>query len=326
MKILLTGSHGLVGTALTQELAHGGHTVVRLIRFGAGVKQGEASNHGTAAPTTGQILDVHWNPRTCDLEGDPFGDQRENVEGADAIVNLAGASIAEQSWSAERKALLRSSRVQFTREMVCALEKLNTPPRALLSASAIGYYGDRGEEMLTEASGPGHDFLARLAQEWEAEAVKAETIGMAVARLRFGIILAKHGGALPQMIKPLRFGVGRIGSGRHWMSWIMLVDVVRAISFVLERGITGAVNVVAPNPVRNFEFAEQLASLLHRRAFLPAPAFALEFALGEMARELLLASQRVMPTHLQRLGFQFLYPQLASALQTLELRDRLVNA
>ena len=316
----------MVGTALTRELAHAGHTIVRLIRCGAGAKQGEGHRNVKIAPQPGQILDVSWNPKTCDLEGDPFGDQREQVEGADAIVNLAGASIAEQSWSAERKALLRSSRVQFTRELVCALEKLNNPPKALLSASAIGYYGDRGEELMTEESKPGHAFLSGLALEWEAEAVKAEAIGMAVARLRFGIILAKEGGALPQMMKPLRFGVGRVGSGRQWMSWITLFDVVRAITFMLERKANAVVNVVAPNPVRNAEFAEELASVLHRRAFLPAPSFALEFALGEMARELLLASQRVMPTHLQQLGFQFLHPQLASALQALDLPGGLVSS
>lgn len=326
MKVILTGSSGLVGTALTKELTRAGHVVVRLVRSGGGSKPVDRAPKQSATGAPGQILDVPWNPRTCDLEGEPFGDEREKVEGAGAVVNLAGASIAEQSWSAERKALLRSSRVQFTRELVCALEKLSNPPKALLSASAIGYYGDRGEELLTEESKPGHEFLAGLAQEWEAEAVKAETFGTVVARLRFGIILATEGGALPQMIKPLRFGVGRTGSGRQWMSWITLVDVVRSIIFMLDHGTSGAVNFVAPNPVRNQEFTEELGKVLHRPAVFPAPAFALEFALGEMARELLLASQRVLPAHLQQLGFQFSYPQLVPALQALLRSGEQVNA
>ena len=168
------------------------------------------------------------------------------------MVNLAGASIAGESWSEERKAVLRSSRVHITRELLCALEKLEDGPKALISASAIGYYGNRGDEVLTEASKPGDDFLARLAQEWEAEAVKAEALGMRVARLRFGIILAKHGGALPQMMRPFKFGVGgRIGSGQQWMSWITLQDTVAVIRKVLEnRAVGGAVNVVAPQAVR----------------------------------------------------------------------------
>jgi uncharacterized protein len=312
MKVVITGSSGLVGSALTDSLVRDGHTVVRLVRFGAKKKRDSSEGKGDR----GKIITVAWNPNTCDLEGEPFGADGGKIEGADAAVNLAGASIAGESWSEERKAVLRSSRVHITRELVCALEKLEDGPKALISASAIGYYGNRGDEVLTEESQPGGDFLARLAQEWEAEAVKAEALGMRVARLRFGIILAKHGGALPQMIRPFKFGVGgRIGTGQQWMSWITLQDTVAVIRKVLEnRAVNGAVNVVAPQPVRNADFAQTLGRAMHRPAILPTPAFALKFALGEMAEALLLASQRVAPSRLEQLGHRFLRRDLSSAL------------
>ena len=324
MKVVITGSSGLVGSALTDSLVRDGHTVVRLMRSGA-TKEGskgngerrQKQNDGSARKgDRGKIIMVAWNPNTCDLEGEPFGADQEKLEGADAAVNLAGASIAGESWSEERKAVLRSSRVHITRELVCALEKLEDGPKALVSASAIGYYGNRGDEVLTEESKPGGDFLARLAQEWEAEAVKAEALGMRVARLRFGIILAKHGGALPQMMRPFKFGVGgRIGSGQQWMSWITLQDTVAVIRKVLEnRAVNGAVNVVAPQPVRNADFARTLGRAMHRPAILPTPAFALKFALGEMAEALLLASQRVAPSRLEQLGHRFSHRELGAAL------------
>jgi uncharacterized protein len=325
MRLLITGSSGLVGTALTQKLVQEGHTVVRLVRSGSGQeKEKKAAEVAKSSSTetnkqagAGSILNVGWNPQACDLEGAPFGDNRKLVEGADAVVNLAGASIAGQRWSAERKALLRSSRVQFTRELVCALEKLNVPPKTLISASAIGYYGDRGDEVLTEESQPGDGFLGLLAQEWEAEAVKAETFGMRAVPVRFGVILAREGGALPQMMRPFQYGVGgRTGSGQQWMSWITLGDAVRVICYALEATeISGAVNAAAPEPVRNADFARELGRIMHRPALLPAPAFALKFALGEMADALLLASQRVMPARLEQCGFRFLHPQLGPALQ-----------
>ena len=326
MKVVITGSSGLVGTALTNSLVRDGHIVVRLLRPGSGSKKEDAKGSGerrreqSGKPAlkseAGKIVDVVWNPNTCDLEGEPFGEDQEKIEGCDAVVNLAGASIAGESWSEERKALLRSSRVHVTRGLVCALEKLEDGPKTLVSASAIGYYGNRGDEVLTEESKPGDAFLARLAQEWEAEAVKAEALGLRVARLRFGIILAKHGGALPQMMRPFKFGVGgRIGSGQQWTSWITLQDVVSVIRNVLEnRAISGAVNVVAPQPVRNADFAQALGRAMHRPAILPTPAFALEFALGEMAEALLLASQRVMPSRLEQLGHRFSQRDLSSAL------------
>jgi len=326
MKVVITGSSGLVGTALTDSLVLDGHTVVRLLRYGSGSKKEHGKSSGERLQkengrsgqrsAAGKTISVAWNPNTCDLEGEPFGEDREKIEGADAVVNLAGASIAAESWSEERKVVLRSSRVHITRELVCALEKLENGPKTLVSASAIGYYGNRGDEVLREESKAGDDFLARLAQEWEAETVKAEALGMRGVRLRFGIILAKHGGALPQMMRPFKFGVGgRIGSGQQWMSWITLQDTVSVIREALEnRAVNGAVNVVTPEPMRNADFAQALGRAMHRPAILPTPAFALKFALGEMAEALLLASQRVMPSRLEQLGHRFSQRDLSLAL------------
>ena len=326
MKIVIAGSSGLVGTALTDSLARDGHTVVRLLRSGSGAKsengageRNETKNR-SAAQTKGsaRIIDLAWNPNTCDLEGEPFGADQEKIEGSDALVNLAGASIAGASWSKERKALLRSSRVHITRELVCAIEKLEDGPKTIVNASAIGYYGSRGDEVLTEESKPGDDFLSGLASEWEAEAVKAEALGLRVVRLRFGIILAKDAGALPQMMRPFKFGVGgRLGSGQQWISWITLQDVVSVIREALQnRAISGAVNVVSPQPVRNVDFAQALGRAMHRPAIVPAPAFALELVLGEMS-EMLLASQRVVPSRLEQLGFRFSQRDLNSALASI---------
>ena len=333
MKVLIAGSSGLVGTALTRALAREGHRVVRLVRRGSGAANEGSQVNGrdgdkrskvpeprkSEADISRSVTEVEWNPNTCDLEGEPFGDQQETVEGADAVVNLAGASIAEETWKAERKALIRSSRVHTTRELVCALEKLSDAPRVFVSASAIGYYGDRADEVLTEESKAGDDFLSRVCQEWEAEAVKAEALRMRVVRTRFGIILAKHGGALPQMMRPFKFGAGgRIGSGQQWMSWITLDDVVGVLCHALEnRAMSGAVNVVSPQPVRNADFAKELGRAMHRPAMLPAPAFALELVLGEMAEALLLSSQRVMPSRLQQLGYRFLHASLPAALASI---------
>ena len=328
MKILIAGSSGLLGTALKQALVRDGHTVVRLLRSGntssgQSHKQNRAERAAPAKepkiPSTdgasNRVIEAAWNPNTCDLEGEPFGADQVKVEGSDAVVNFAGASIAGETWTKERKALIRSSRVHTTRELVCALEKLNEPPKTLISASAIGYYGSRGDEVLTEESKPGEDFLARVCLEWEAEAMKAEALGMRVVRARFGIILSKNGGALPQMMRPFRFGVGgKLGSGQQWMSWIALDDVVEILRYAIEnRAISGVLNVVAPQPVRNEEFTRALARAMHRPAIFPAPAFALEFLLGEMAEALLLSSQRVMPARLQQLGYRFLHIDLLSA-------------
>ena len=306
MKILVAGSTGLVGTALVSALARGGHTVCRLVRpqsnVGSGTKEG---------------FDVAWNPETGELGGAGVG--------PDAVVNLAGASIADGRWTAQRKALLRSSRIDTTRALVNALAKMNARPSVLVSASAIGFYGNRGAETLTEESKAGTDFLAVVAQEWEAEALKAEALGIRVVLARFGIILARDGGALPKMMLPFKFGAGgKLGSGRQWMSWVTLEDVVGILRFAIESGssrgaanaaqVRGAINVVSPHHVQNDEFTEILAKAMHRPALFPAPAFALRLALGEMADALLLSSQRVAPLALEKAGYRFLHADLPSAL------------
>lgn len=298
MKILMTGSTGFVGTALCQDLQRAGHTVCRLVRPGTAADKSRGADG----------FDVNWNPATGELGGAAVG--------ADAVVNLAGASIAEGRWTTERKKLLLASRVDTTRALVQALSKMAARPRVLVSASGIGYYGSCGDQVLTEESPLGQDFLSRLGQEWEAEAAKAEALGIRVVRARFGIILAKHGGALPRMARPFLWGVGgKVGSGKQWMSWVTIQDVVGILRFALENGAArGPLNVVSPQPVRNAEFTKVLAKALHRPAFFPAPAFALRLLLGEMADELLLSSQRALPAQLEKLGYRFLFPDLEAAL------------
>ena len=240
-----------------------------------------------------------------------------DIADAEAVVNLAGAPVADGRWTTQRKMVLRSSRVKTTRSLVTALGKLKSPPRVLLSASAIGYYGDRGDEVLTEDSKAGDNFLADLAREWEIEGKKAEALGMRVVLARFGVILAKHGGALPAMMRPMQFFVGgKIGSGQQWMSWITLEDVIGIVRYALDSvDVSGVINVVAPQPVRNAEFTRELARAIHRPALFPAPAFALRLALGaEMADSMLLASERVEPARLTGLKYRFLHSDLHSGL------------
>ena len=294
MKILVTGSSGLVGTALGQTLAKAGHTVCRLVR-----PQSAAGEGGFA---------VAWNPATGELGGAGVG--------ADAVVNLAGASIADGRWTPQRKEQLRTSRIDTTRALVNALAKMNARPSVLVSASAIGIYGNRGDETLTEKSKPGADFLAGLAQEWEAEALKAEALGIRVVLARFGIILAHEGGALPKMLLPFKFGAGgKLGSGQQWMSWVALEDVVGILRFAIENNSArGPINIVSPQPLQNTEFTRALARAMHRPALFPAPAFALRLALGEMADALLLSSQRVQPRAVEKLGYRFLHADLSSTL------------
>jgi uncharacterized protein (TIGR01777 family) len=297
MKILVTGSTGLVGNALVSALVKDGHTVCRLMR-----------PESLVAGGTKDGFNVAWNPATGELGGAGVG--------ADAVVNLAGASIAGGRWSAGQKAMLGSSRIDTTRALVGALAKMNARPRMLVSASAIGIYGNRGDELLTEESKAGAGFLAGLAREWEEEALKAESIGIRVVLARFGIILARDGGALAKMVTPFKLGVGgKLGSGAQWMSWVTLEDVVGILRMAIDKAdVRGAVNVVAPKPVQNAEFTKVLASTLHRPALFPAPAFALRLAMGEMADALLLSSQRVVPSLLERSGYRFLHASLAPAL------------
>ena len=296
MKILVTGATGLLGTALVETLGREGHMVCRLIR--AGSKKREGADKG---------FDVEWNPGTGELGGAGVG--------PDAVVNLAGAPIADGRWTEERKKLLRSSRIDTTRALVKVLAQMNARPRVLVSASATGVYGNRGDEILTEDSRPGADFLSDLALEWEAEALKAESLGIRVVIVRFGIVLAKEGGALAQMMKPFQIGLGgKLGNGRQWMSWVALEDVVGIIRMAIEsNAVRGPVNVVAPEPVRNAEFTKTLAEAMHRPAIFAAPAFALRLALGEMA-DALLGSQRAAPQRLEQLGYTFRHSQLAPAL------------
>jgi hypothetical protein len=305
MKILITGSTGLVGTALVSALAKEGHTVCRLVR-----------PESVGASGTKEGFNVAWNPATGELGGAPFADAQGKAVGADAVVNLAGASIAGGRWTAKRKALLRTSRIETTRALVGALARMNARPSVLVSASAIGIYGNRDDEVLTEESNPGKDFLAGLAREWEAEALKAEALEIRVVLARLGIILSRHGGALAKMMLPFKFGAGgKLGSGQQWMSWVTLEDVVGILRFAIENAsVRGAVNVVAPQPVRNAEFTKALAKAMRRPALFPAPGFALRLALGEMADALLLSSQRVLPSRLVRSGYLFLHGDLPSAL------------
>jgi uncharacterized protein len=301
MKILVTGSTGVVGNALTNELKSAGHTVCRLVRPETR-KEAIRGNEG---------FDVAWNPATGELGAAAVG--------ADAVVNLAGASIAGGRWTEGRKKELRSSRVHTTRSLVNALAKMAARPRVMVSASAIGIYGDRGDEILKDDSAPGGDFLSGLAKEWEAEAEKGEALGIRVVRARFGVVLAREGGALPEMARPFRFGVGgRLGSGRQWMSWVSLEDVVAILRATLENGaIRGPINVVSPQPARNVEFTAGLAAALHRPALFPAPPFALRLLVGEMANALLLASQRVVPAKLEKLNYKFLDTDLRATLARL---------
>lgn len=296
MKILITGATGLVGSALTARLRRDQHTVVRLRRGGASYQPGDAA----------------WDPGTGTI--DPAA-----LESVDAVVNLAGSSIAGGRWTEARKTELRASRVPPTQALVRTLAKLPRPPQVLVSASAIGYYGDRKDEALAESSGPGDDFLAGICREWEEAAMEGESAGIRTVTLRTGVVLAKDGGALPKMLTPFRLGVGgRLGSGKQWMSWITLADEVEVFyGAIVNAQWRGPVNAASPHPVTNQEFTQVLAHVLHRPAIFPAPAFALRLALGEMADALLLASQRVSPQKLAALGFSFGQPQLEPALRAI---------
>ena len=294
MHIAVSGSSGLVGSALVPFLTEGGHRVTRLVRRPAG---GD---------------DVAWDiaQGVKDLP---------RLEGVDAVVHLAGENIAAGRWTAARKETIRRSRVEGTRRLCESLARLSRRPKVLVSASAVGFYGNRGEEMLREDSAPGSDFLAQVCREWEAATEPASRAGIRVVQLRFGMILSPAGGALKKMLLPFKLGAGgRIGSGTQYVSWIGIDDVAGVIHHaIVTESLQGPVNAVTPTPVTNAEYTRTLARVLSRPAVVPMPAFAARLAFGELADALLLASQRVIPTRLQASGYKFRYPELEGALRHL---------
>lgn len=288
MRITLTGATGFLGQALVSRLQGAGHQTTILSR---------SARTGHAA----------WDP----LAGPP------ELHGAEAVIHLAGEPVA-QRWSATVKQKIRDSRVLGTRHLVAGIAAMPVKPRVLISASAIGFYGHRGDEVLTEQSEPGEGFLPATCLEWERAAQAAESLGVRVVRLRIGIVLGRDGGALARMLPPFRMGAGgRLGSGRQWMSWIHLDDVAGLAHWALENEqVSGALNASAPEPVRNDEFTRLLAAALHRPAIFPVPEFSLKLLFGEMAR-VLLESHRVLPEAALKGGYAFRFPRLDAALENL---------
>jgi len=293
MKFLVSGSSGLVGSALLPFLTSAGHTVTRLTRSSAGA--------GAA----------QWDPAGGTIDAPA-------LEGHDAVVHLAGESIA-QRWTPKSKARIRDSRVKGTRLLAETLGRLGQPPKVLVAASAIGYYGDRGDALLREDSASGSGFLAEVAREWETATASATAKGLRVVNLRTGIVLSRHGGALAKMLLPFKLGLGGVvGSGKQHWSWVALDDLLGIILFAATtEALKGAVNAVSPKPVTNYEFTKTLGRVLRRPTIFPMPAFAARLALGEMADELLLSSTKVEPAKLTAAGFQFRFPELEGALRHL---------
>jgi uncharacterized protein len=293
-RVILTGGSGMLGTAIRHALAAKGFSTLQLVR----------------RKTQGKDQ-IAWDPTLDPAIPDPVP-----LEAARAAVHLSGANVAAHRWTEKYKHEIRASRVDSTRRLATALAALRQPPTALVIASAIGIYGDRGDETLDESSPAGNGFLASVCQAWEAAADSARQAGIRVLHMRFGVVLGPAEGALQQMLPPFEVGLGaRIGNGRQWMSWIGLNDLVAAVLFALERQeISGPLNVTSPNPVTNADFTRTLARQLHRPAFLSVPAGAMKLLFGQMADEALLASARVKPQKLLDAGFQFSEPNLDQAL------------
>jgi uncharacterized protein len=294
MDVAVTGSHGLIGTALCTALAAAGHRPIRVVRDGGG-----------GADTIG------WDPATGRIDAAAF-------EGVDAVVNLAGAGIGDRRWTDERKRLILESRTRGTQLLAGTIATLTKRPSVFVSGSAVGYYGNRGDEELTEVSVAGDDFVAQVCTEWEAATALATVSGIRVVTIRTGLVLARHGGVLKRLLAPFRLGLGgRTASGTQYMSWITLDDEVAAIIHALTTvDLVGAVNLTAPNPVTNAEFTETLGRVLHRPTVLPTPLLPLRAVYGdELVKALLVDGQRVLPARLEATGFRFKDTELEPALQ-----------
>jgi uncharacterized protein len=293
MKILITGASGFIGSSLVSALQAEGHELASLVR---------RASRGS----TGEIA---WDP-------DKASDIVSGLQGFDAVIHLAGENIGNARWTPEKKRRILESRKRGTALLARSLAACEYPPGVLISASATGYYGDRGEEVLSEGSMGGTGFLAEVCRAWENATNAASDRGIRVVNLRFGIVLSAHEGALPRMLLPFRLGFGgKVGSGRQYMSWICLEDLLEIIKFILQTTLKGPVNVVAPEPVRNREFVRTLGRVLCRPALFPTPGFILRILFGEMADALLLCSARVRPARLITAGYRFKYPDLEGALR-----------
>lgn len=304
MKIVIAGGTGFLGSPLAEVYAEEGHDVRVLTRA---LSPGESRHEpGTGVPG---VTQVGWQPNG------QSGPWASVLDGADAAINLAGESIAGKRWTPQRKAAIRDSRIAATRSLVAAINAAAAPPPVFISSSAVGYYGSRGDEVLTEEAPPGDGFLADLAVDWEDEARKAERPGVRVAFVRTGVVLERGGGALPEMMRPFRFFVGGpIGSGRQYMPWIHRIDWIEMVRWLVETPeASGPFNATAPEPVTNRQFARALGRALRRPSLFPAPGFAVRLVAGEMAGPLLLQGQRVVPAKARQLRFHFRYPTIDQA-------------